>query len=59
MLRVIFNFYKAANNRHWNNWEAAGRKHVPLWFGYTIVLSHLLPELNSAINLLVYTSLSL
>ena len=57
--RLILNFYEAANIRRWNDCEAAGKKHVPLWFFYTIVLSHLLLALNSATNILVYTSLSL
>ena len=59
MLRVIFNFYEAANIRHWIDCEAAGEKLVPLWFGYTIFLSHLLLAINSATNILIYTSLSL
>ena len=33
--------------------------HVPLWFSYTILLSHLLLAVNSATNTIIYTSLSL
>ena len=57
--RLVLNFYEAANIHHWNDCEAAGEKHVPLWFSYTIVLSHLLLAVNSATNIIVYTSLSL
>ena len=56
--RIILNFYEAANIRHWNDCEAANKSHVPLWFSYMIVVSHLLLAINSATNIVIYTSLS-
>ena len=52
--RLILNFYEAANIHRWNDCEEASKKHVPLWFFYTIVLSHLLLAINSATNVPVY-----
>ena len=57
--RLVLNFYEAAYIRHWNDCEDAGEKNVPLWFSYTIALSHFLLAVNSATNILIYTSLSL